>query len=753
MFSKPNSSCTTAKANNPPPQQSNKNNKKGGKKNNKNTSNDSSSTTSASIDTPLRKSDIRNLKQSAKDFFASNNGTTTTDDQEQLLLASILDQVFVMGQVASRQLHHAELGRLTLYVRTPSNNTTDAWPYANAQVIWIKQPPMPHTNQVEVAMPTVALLSVLPPESMATVYIPSPASKYLCRGAHLMRAGMLNLPSSQQVVGESNATAKLRQAPLPRPVAVAIAGNPQPMAVGLVQEGVQSAADIGPGTKGIGAHVWTCYGDDLWQQQLNEFQTLSSVPSVMNSAGGASYNDGQYGNVGFVDGQAVLPIVKKEDLEQEQPRGETTAADATEKATIDTNRSEEKETKEEGETSAEPATADPSAESTSHEQNNEETSEQSAPDISQEDLLHQSVCKALLTSLSPKDLPMTVANFYANHVLPNRPEGTTIQLKQTRYKKFGNYLQEQVECKLLTLGPGPNKGNKDKTGYLVSFDKRHVELRDYKQDHAEEVQDAKDTAQAAAASKQLKLVLVNLYVVPHHFVALLRLDPDAVKAANASSADRAGTGMLTLPEVRNLLEDYLKREDLINFDEVQLDGPLFDALYKKKKQANDGAVTNDLLTVSRKDLADNWVAAMNPAYAIVQMPGNKVTKLAKGKPPKVQVEVSMRQSKKFVTKIRGMETYGVNGQLLAKDIGKRLACQATVETQSEKGAALPKGCVEIVLGGNFADEIEALLLGDEKLCPSHGGIKNSEYKLPKGCIDLVRKGVPARKKRGGGKKR
>lgn len=32
---------------------------------------------------------------------------------------------------------------------------------------------------------------------------------------------------------------------------------------------------------------------------------------------------------------------------------------------------------------------------------------------------------------------MTVAIFYAQYVLPSSPDGITIQLKQTRYKKFG----------------------------------------------------------------------------------------------------------------------------------------------------------------------------------------------------------------------------------------------------------------------------------------------------------------------------
>ena len=798
MFRKENSSCSSTKASSSN-NDANANIKKGGKLSKKgggkNAAASSGKTSNSTLDVPLRKSDIRHLRQRTKDFFSvgippaatvDDTKDESTEEQQQqqdtAVLTAILDKVFLPGNIATRQLHHPELGKLTLYVRTPSadiiktaaaaaaaeNDADFFWPYAAPQVIWISQPPMPNTNQVEVAMPTLALLSVLPPRSMPTVYIPSPASKFLCRGAHLMRAGMRNLPAFEGYNNNTNAAtthAELlasKNLPPPRVVAIAVAGNPQPMAVGVLDAGVQYAADIGVGTKGVGATVWTCYGDDLWQQQLLELDKIDMAnkpPVIVSPIGGANFNEGHYGNVGFLEAQRVAPIVSSAGSDEDDEEDDSddnqaeTAWDANEPAETkdDTKDSEtktdvagEKEENHENLTLNDDE-GDQQQQQQQQQQGDTTPAEAKEEDpVSQEDILHQAFCQACLTSVSPKDLPMTVANFYANHVLPSRPPGTNIQLKQTRYKKFGNYLMERVEQKMITLGPGPDKSSKDKVGYLMSVDKRHPVLLTYKQDHAEEVQEAKDTRDAATASAKHKLVLVNLYVVPHHFIAPLRLDPDAVKGANASSPDRAGTGMLTLPEVRKLLEDYLERENLVDFDQAQLDGPLFDALYKKKKG---GEVTNDTLTVSRKDMADQWISVMDAAYAIVQMPGSKILKLGRGKPPKVQIEVSTRQNRKFITKVRGMESYGVNGQVLAKDIGRRLATQATVETESEKGAALAKGCVEIVLGGNFADEVEALLLGDPKLCPSHGGIKNSDYKLPKNCVDVVlRKGVPARKR-------
>ena len=47
-----------------------------------------------------------------------------------------------------------------------------------------------------------------------------------------------------------------------------------------------------------------------------------------------------------------------------------------------------------------------------------------------EEILHAAVCKALVTLPPKEQLPMLMSTSYASHVLPNRPAGTTIELKQ-----------------------------------------------------------------------------------------------------------------------------------------------------------------------------------------------------------------------------------------------------------------------------------------------------------------------------------
>jgi translation initiation factor 2D len=509
-------------------------------------------------------------------------------------------------------------------------------------------------------------------------------------------------------------------------VAVCVKGNPQPFAVGICKIS-KSALDqdprelFGPSTKGIGVEIWNCFGDDLWRFSNTKEQIRKN-----------SHEDGSYGNPGFVDGKYVLPLVTNDDDEDdadgEEHDNSAVHEDAppnneTNEATADDSPLED--------------TVEPQPDSYPH--SNVETT------LSADDVLHHAFCQALV-NLKSKDLPMSTGTFYAQHVLSNRPEGTTINLKETTYKKFGRYLKEQMDNGLVQVGPDTsNKNNKDPVAMLISYNKKHDDMKGFSK-----------TANAAGDDvdgQNKKLALVTLYVIPAHWSSLLRLDDDDVKATNASSEDRKGTGMLTSKEVRAVLDKYIDREELAKNSppgSVNLDGPLSDALFGKMKQEND---TPDRIT--RKDLAKLWTAKHSSAYALVEMPGSKIVELKKGNPPKVEIEVSRRQSNKFVTRVRGLERYAIDPSYFSKDVSRRLAISSSIDDDPTASgrAAIRKGHVEIVFGANIVDELEALLTGDESLS-SHGGVKDSEYGIPKNVIEVsLRKGVPARKRAGGGNKK
>ena len=511
---------------------------------------------------------------------------------------------------------------------------------------------------------------------------------------------------------------------------------------------------IGPGTKGKGVTVVHAYGDDLWRQQRpSQNQSTRLDPdAVVNPRGGTPYDAGHYGNIGFVEGQYVVPIVaaqpqQEERQDDDEPKGTNQVSEADE--------TEKNANNGDGESSSPPPDED------GGDHNDRASDDEPTP--TPEEVLHAAVCRALVSLNVKKDLPMIMSTFYAQHVLKNRPTNTTIQLKQTKWKKFGAYVTEKKEDGLLTVGPDSSK--KDPMAMLVGYDRRHSDLQPYleEQRRAEVEGGGADAASASGSrdNNSKRLVMVDLYCIPNHVVSLLRLDRDTVKAANATSAERRGTGMLTLKEARAVLEDYIVREELLVSSvnhQVQLDGPLTDVLYKKQKKSKQASATAAAsnssnseaapTSLTRKDLITKWQSCLEPAYALVEVPGNAIVKLGRGKPPAVTIEVTRRQSKKFVTCVRGLENFGVDPVVFSNDVAHRFACSASVTP-----AASAHGPTEAQFQGNLADELEALLLGDESLT-THGGARGSTYHLPKNSIDVVlRKGVPARKKRSTGKKK
>jgi translation initiation factor 2D len=710
-------------------------------------------------DVPLRKSDRRHLRDRVARTLWGQSVSDHPSDR------SRLDVIFLQGTILQRSLV-LPVERATLYLRSPSLLQDDdddddnelsspwTWPYTtHAQVVWIEIDHGPHVKETT-PIPTLALLSVLPvfvpttnaaaptlAHGLPLVTVPYQVTKYLCRGAHLMKAGMrslINLDHTHSVAKSNANHAGSSSSSRMTVVGVVVEGNPQPVAVGwLTLSATTANNDFGPGHKGQGVHIVTAYGDDLWKQQLllDHVPTQGSVVSPM----GTLYDAGHYGNIGFVDGARVVPLV----LSDGQPPDLTTDDDEEdEEASGDEAKVENNAAQPQGEGENEDqlnsAPEEPTAAGTENPPDTAETAGDATTTTtspSPEKVLHEAVCRALVR-LSPKrDLPLAVSIFYAQHVLPNRPAGTTIQLKQTRYKKFGAYLQAQVQQGLLQVGPDASK--KDPLALLTGFNPRHDDLRPL-------TKEAREEKAETAKEEDARLVLLDLYVIPHHFVALLRLDKETVQAAHASSTERRNTGFLTNKEIRAILDDYVARENLIHPDrpaKVVLDGPLTAVLYKSKSKS----ATPTPLDLMRKQLVVAWQAKMEVAFALVQLPGSRILKMGRGKGPLVSMELTRRNNKKFLTKVRGMEDFGIAANDLQSQIAHRFGCAVGVEEDPHQ--KLPKNHVELVLQGNLVDEVEALLVGDASLT-DHGGAKDSPYCIPANAVEVVlRKGVPARKKR------
>lgn len=604
-------------------------------------------------DVSLKKSERRRLRDVFYSMVTSNlpNNHDTIRD--------LIDPIFMdsSADVSIRKIKQKDAksnaGATNFYIRSPSSSgkessNSSCWPYTKFhQVLLIE------VNQIMI--PSLALLSVLPEEvihSLPRVIVPSNVSKYICRGADLMRSGIISVPDHCLQGGV---------------VAVSVRHNIQPFAIGFLTKGTDSN-NIGPDTKGIGVEIITCYGDEIYRSQIDPTkrnqELMVGEGSQMSAIGGGCFDHGHYGNVGFVDGKIVYGLIRhgqehgSEDdnieLDDNQYGEQEENGDAIEEQTNNiefTSDNADNDNKQNNSLESAMSTVK------LDEENEVETTETVTNEANPEEDLMYAFHRALVY-MSKSDFPISTSVFYSQHLLKARKEGSYIDLKGTRWKKLGAFLTEQAERGVISIGP--SKDGKDPFAFIKSIDRSHIDLRVARKDKVKSAENG-ELDQVSTKNTKKKMALVDLYVIPQQIANVLRLDEDDVKAENAKSDTRKSTGYLTAHECREILNKYLAKNSLIDeFDPemTQLDGPLCDALYRKTKRelSLEGMAKSEYEeSVTRKDLNSKWLEKLDKAYAIVSMPGNTIVSMRRGSPPKIHIEVSKRQGNKLVTIVRGME--------------------------------------------------------------------------------------------------
>jgi translation initiation factor 2D len=747
------------------------------------------SATSGNNDSPLKKSERRKLRDRALEILFSTDDDDSNNASEEWTSRAeklINDAIIAPkgGDVMSRKLKLATGEHATLFLRTPSPTGEEpadkkcandqsyndilqsyptTWPYhQTAQPILLEYEDADRKVHL---VPLLPMLAALPPplpsspltkvESSITdahdktkrykipnISVHPEVSKYICRGADLMSAGIRTFPSPWA----------LRQSK--GLVTISIIGNPQPAAIGFVDRTLfrgycypknggnngeyDASVFVGSGTKGVGVSIVNCYGDDLWKLGLPK-SAKQCEQVTLNPLAGGVYDNGDYGNVGFVDGKYVYRILQP--VEEDESHN----VDADEANNDDDNTCEEttNEMKEMNISDSNEGTVEQESAN-----NNIDEEKEPEADPDHDDILVAAFFTSLLQILVNKtSLPIPVSTYYAKHLMDAVPaDGPKLDLKQTSYKKIGPFLLDMASEGVIQLGA--SKDGKDKCATLSGIVKNHPDLIAFKKKwKAENGADSFMTT-----SQDTKLAVVDLFIVPRHIADIFQLEKDEVMATNAKTEERRGTGFLTKKECNAIIENYIDREELKDpkgKGKVLVNGPLCDAIYRasKKNKAPDEGQEYPT-SVKRKDLIEKFFIKMEKGHALVEMPGSRIVKIGRGAPPLVDIEVENRQGnkRKFLTRIRGMEAYGIDGKSFSNDVSHRFACSASVETNPVGRPALKKNCVEIVFQGRLDVELTALLSGDEKMS-THGGAKNANYYLPKSVINVVlRKGIPAKKK-------
>jgi len=166
-------------------------------------------------ETPLRKSDIRRLRDR---FLEGGYGKNAKTDLDPKHLEAIND-AFGCGsnnEMITRRKIRVDGENITIYTRCPSTcpPSETTWPYNRTNQPLVLE--IEDSKNKPVLIPCLALLSIISPY-LPNVVIASETSKYICRGADLMKGGVMSLPS-----GHKQGTI----------VSVSVIRNEQPFAVG-----------------------------------------------------------------------------------------------------------------------------------------------------------------------------------------------------------------------------------------------------------------------------------------------------------------------------------------------------------------------------------------------------------------------------------------------------------------------------------------------------------------------------------------
>ncbi|XP_070695825.1 eukaryotic translation initiation factor 2D isoform X2 [Pempheris klunzingeri] len=416
-----------------------------------------------------------------------------------------------------------------------------------------------------------------------------PVLQKLIGGADLMLPG---------VVVPSSGLPDLKQGDC---CAVLLVNNRAPVAVGTAA--VSSAEMRSLGMKGRGVCVLHTYMDSLWS-----FGDKSGPPSLLDAE-----SEGQevIGEQYEVDEEENEGVEKCFEEVQQSPSGTVTeqACAAVDELNL-AERQDEKGDK-------------------CNEDEEVNQDDQKMPQEIMDALLLQCFLHALKSKVKKSELPLLTSTFLRNHMFSCCPSGKQLDIKKSSYKKLSKFLQTMQKQHNLVQVKELTKGVES----IVEVDWKNPELRSF---HVPEDTDAEAALAQDGEEGETPYhppEIKTLYSVS------ARLEPLFLDANK-----RKGT-MLEPAEVRNIVTEYVKRNELVdnnNKNYVTINPTLCDCLLEKSEY-------QEVESLKWDDLFSRTLGRMQECYQVV-FPGQAPIK-KKGHIEPIDISVASRGSNK-----KGFET-------------------------------------------------------------------------------------------------
>ncbi|VDK39338.1 unnamed protein product [Taenia asiatica] len=312
--------------------------------------------------------------------------------------------------------------------------------------------------------------------------------------------------------------------------------------------------------------------------------------------------------------------------------------------------------------------------------------EDGSPELDGDELLMFCFLHAL-RSLKPTDLPLPVNVFYAKHMKSDCPNGEKVDIRKTSYKKVGVFLEKMAAEGILTLET-VDVG----ITWLTAFQKDHPKLKELEQALPELAKSSDITGGGGgsffADATNSKFVVDNFYFGPP-VLKEVRIITSRIAPFFASAGYRTGDG-IEQSNICRIVGAYVDSNnlrssgngDLINVDDllVRICEP------NLLRESPESTLAEPHFQITFQDLITSLTKGLKAAYRITYPPESGLVPVitTNNKSPKLNL-YEVRQSGKDVTRIAGLNTFGIDPKPFSRYIQTKLACSANLTEDPRYG--------------------------------------------------------------------
>ncbi|KAK6330506.1 hypothetical protein TWF696_003395 [Orbilia brochopaga] len=300
--------------------------------------------------------------------------------------------------------------------------------------------------------------------------------------------------------------------------------------------------------------------------------------------------------------------------------------------------------------------------------------------------------------------PLSSAYVLSELILPRLPsENPGYHIQKTSWRKVQKMLKQMDKENLLKI---KERGG-DVLVYAVNWDcDKITSFTPYPIDRPKKVSEGKKPEASTSASSSgsgsstATVKIRELYKPPVKAAVIYDVTDTPFKAFYSAS------------QVRETLYKYFAAptptdNSLVlptNARMVSLNPTLVDLLIDDSRDVEilrAGRATRDML-------AERFLRLHAPYYSMV-LPSGEESKPRAGQPPKVVITLESRQGRKTVTRVKGMETFGVDAGKFMEEL-KSVAASSVTKGPIEGGGKAAEGMVEVMVQGDKTSEVERLLV-------------------------------------------